>query len=70
MGTKHGADVDDVVVDRLVRGFTVAGVTRAELVAATRMLTERGMTARAIGRQIGRDRRSVERYRATARGCA
>lgn len=69
MGTPKGTagpDVDDVVVDRLVRGITVDGATTAELVAATVILTARGLTARAIGRHLGRDRRSVERYRALA----
>lgn len=66
MGTKHGPDVDDVVVDRLTRGITVDGATTAELVAATAILTERGLTAREIGRKLGRHWRSVERYRALA----
>lgn len=69
MGTPKGTagpDVDDVVVDRLVRGITVDGATTAELVAATVILTARGLTARAIGGRLGRSWRTVERYRVLA----
>lgn len=66
MGTRHGAGVDRVVVDRLVRGVRVPA-NRAELAAATAVLDRMEFTAREIGQRLGRDRRSVERYRAANR---
>lgn len=59
-------DIDEEVVRRLIIGRAVAS-NIAERIEVTRLLTEKGLTARPIARQLGVTVRSVERYRAELR---
>lgn len=63
------AELDPVVVDRLVSGRPQPA-TVPERVAAVRRLHERGLTASQIAGRLGVTTRSVERYRARIRQMA
>jgi predicted DNA-binding transcriptional regulator YafY len=60
-------DVDEIAVERLVSGEW-AYHTTAERRESVRMLTEQGLSARAISERIGVTRRQVHRDRAFLRG--
>jgi len=66
MPSRH-TEIDEVVVRRLLRGERGLSPTRAELVAATAILTDEGKKAHVIADRLGKTVRSVERYRADIR---
>lgn len=58
------AEVDDVVVERLVSGDPPARVTRAERQAAIAYLSSKGLGTEAISQRTGCSPRTVQRLRA------
>jgi DNA-binding MarR family transcriptional regulator len=59
--------VDDVAIARAVAGMAPDGLTLAEQLAAVRILTERGASARQIAERLQVTPRTVTRHRSRLR---
>jgi len=60
-------DVDEIAVERAIRGDPPAGLNSGEITAAVAVLTQRGLSIRVIARRLGVAQRTVDRARARVR---